>query len=120
MLVSGSVGNTWSFGVRKSKTEVRSPATARCHGLIAGTVMPKRCSRKRPIEVWSNTCELIQPPRVHGEITYIGTRGPNPYGRRRMVSPLVVVPSSAVLPAVSKYSPVTSTVDLPCRTPLAS
>ena len=28
------------------------------------------------IDVWSNTCELTQPPRLQGETTVIGTRVP--------------------------------------------
>ena len=43
-----------------------------------GSLTPKRRSRKRITEVWSNTCELTQPPLLHGETTYIGTRGPRP------------------------------------------
>ncbi|MCY1369011.1 hypothetical protein D9M69_560280 [compost metagenome] len=87
LLVSGSFGTVGSFGLTKSKQEVRSPQTARCHGLIASTVMPKRCSRNRPTEVWSNTCELTQPPLLHGDTTYIGTRELRPHGR---ILPLMV------------------------------
>ena len=46
-----------------------------------GSLTPKRFSRKRMIEVWSNTCEFTQPPRLQGEITYSGTRTPGPYMR---------------------------------------
>ena len=87
LLVSGSVGTTGSFGWTKSKQEVRSPQTARCHGLMASTVMPKRFSRNLPTEVWSNTCESTQPPLLHGDTTYIGTRELRPHGR---ILPLVV------------------------------
>ncbi|MNL60611.1 hypothetical protein D3C87_1844410 [compost metagenome] len=66
------------FGLTKLKAEVRSPATARRKLLILVSATPKRASRKRSTEVWSNTCELTQPPRLHGETTYIGTRGPGP------------------------------------------
>ncbi len=66
---------------------MRSPATARCQRLIVSILIPKRCSRNIPTEVWSNTCELTQPPLLHGEMTYIGTRGPMPHGR---VVPLMV------------------------------
>ncbi|MCW0448147.1 hypothetical protein NB706_000981 [Xanthomonas sacchari] len=45
-----------------------------------GSITPKRCSRKRSTEVWSNTCEFTQPPRLHGDTTSIGTRGPSPTG----------------------------------------
>lgn len=77
-LVSGSSGNGSLFGLAKLNAEVRSPQTARRQGLIFGSMTPKRCSRKRITEVWSNTWELTQPPLLHGEITYIGTRGPRP------------------------------------------
>src|SRR5437879_8080473 len=63
---SGS-GSTPRLGVLKSKTLVRSPQTARRHGLICGSITPKRVSRNRITEVWSNTCELTKPPLVQGE-----------------------------------------------------
>src|SRR3546814_1973356 len=107
-----------SLGVLKSKADVRSPHTARCQGLILSTVMPKRCSRKRPIEVWSKASEHTQPPRLQGEITYMGTRGPRPHGR---VVPLMVSSAFRYLRAGSeKYSPSSATVDLPIRLPSAS
>jgi hypothetical protein len=64
-----SVGNASVFGVLKLKALVRSPQTARRNGLMFGSCTPKRASRKRSTDVWSNTCELTQPPRLHGEIT---------------------------------------------------
>ena len=67
-----------SFGSAKLNALVRSPATARRQAEMLGSITPKRASMKRMHEVWSNTCELTQPPRLHGEITYIGTRGPMP------------------------------------------
>ena len=57
-----------AFGVLKSKALVRSPQTARRHGEMFGSVTLKRFSRNRITEVWSNTSELTQPPRLHGEI----------------------------------------------------
>jgi hypothetical protein len=54
--------------------------TARRQGVIWGSATPKRASRRRITEVWSNTCELTQPPLVQGETTIIGTRGPRPTG----------------------------------------
>ncbi len=45
------------------------------------SLTPKRASRKRSTDVWSKACELTQPPRLQGETTYIGTRGPGPYTR---------------------------------------
>ncbi|MCY1369258.1 hypothetical protein D9M69_562880 [compost metagenome] len=90
--MSGSLGTTGSFGLTKSKQVVRSPHTARCHGLIASTVMSKRFSRKRSTEVWSNTCELTQPPLLHGDTTYIGTRELRPQGR---ILPVVVLSAAA-------------------------
>src|SRR5690606_32471285 len=62
--------------------------------------------------------ELTQPPRLHGEITYIGTRGPNPHGR---VVPLMVSSSFRYRrPGSEKYSPSSGTVDLPISLPSAS
>ncbi|MOA10598.1 hypothetical protein D3C78_1304950 [compost metagenome] len=87
LLVSGSRGTMGSLGWTKSKQDVRSPQTARCQGLIASTVMPKRFSRNMPMEVWSKTCELTQPPLLQGDTTYIGTRELRPQGR---VLPLTV------------------------------
>src|SRR5690348_5082688 len=47
---------------------------------MAVSVRPNRFSRKRTSDVWSKTCELTKPPRVHGETTIVGTRIPRPYG----------------------------------------
>jgi len=71
---------TAAFGDSKSKVEVKSRATVRLHAVMFGSVTPKRCSRKRISDVWSNTSEFTNPPLLHGEITIIGTRTPNPYG----------------------------------------
>ncbi|MNV49144.1 hypothetical protein D3C71_1410880 [compost metagenome] len=71
-------GSASSLGVAKLKAEVRSPSTARRHGLMLSSGTPKRASRKRSTEVWSKAWELTQPPRLHGDTTYIGTRGPGP------------------------------------------
>ncbi len=51
-LVSGSSGQA---GLRpeKSKTDVRSPVTARRQALMLGSWTPKRFSRNRITEVWS-------------------------------------------------------------------
>src|SRR3546814_8861444 len=57
-------GKAASAPLAKSKHEVMSPQTERCHGLIAGMVMPKRCSRNWPTEVWSKTSLLTQPPEI--------------------------------------------------------
>ncbi|MNK94636.1 hypothetical protein D3C87_1148440 [compost metagenome] len=57
---------------------MRSPHTARRNGEMFGSFTPKRASMKRITEVWSKACELTQPPRLQGEITYIGTRTPGP------------------------------------------
>ncbi|MNF16704.1 hypothetical protein D3C80_2198460 [compost metagenome] len=46
-----------------------------------GSSTPKRCSRKRRVEVWSNAWELTQPPTLQGESTRVGRRGPGPKGR---------------------------------------
>ena len=69
----------------KSKAEVKSPATARRHGVMFDSIKPGRCSpkrrsRKRISEVWSKTSELTQPPLLQGEMISMGTRTPRPYG----------------------------------------
>ncbi len=78
--MDGRAESAESSGVAKSNTLVRSPVTARRHGLMFGSATPKRASSSRSTEVWSNTCESTQPPRVHGETTVIGTRTPRPTG----------------------------------------
>ena len=80
--MSGSGANDTS-GVAKLNAEVRSPATARRHAVMlvsisSGWSSAKRASMKRISEVWSNTCELTQPPLLHGDTTIIGTRTPRP------------------------------------------
>src|SRR6185369_2862791 len=65
---------------RKSKQLVRSPQMARRHAEMFGSRTPVHVSRKRSTDVWSKTCEFTQPPRLHGEMTVIGTRGPSPIG----------------------------------------
>src|SRR5262245_10872938 len=95
----GSAGNGLWFGRRKLNGQVRSPSTARRHGLMLGSMAPKRASRKRMSDVWSNASELTQPPRLHGETTIIGTRGPGPYTFpsewRSVPSGTVLAPASA-------------------------
>ncbi len=98
-----------AFGLRKLKAEVRSPNTARRHGLMFDSCTPKRCSRKRSTEVWSNTCELTQPPALHGDTTNIGTRGPAPYDRPSGLSG----EESPVGFGTVKYSYCVVTVELP-------
>jgi hypothetical protein len=76
---------TTDYLLAKLKAETRSPQTTRRHGVMLvsfrfGWPRPKRCSTKRISDVWSNTSEQTQPPRVHGETTIIGTRWPRPYG----------------------------------------
>ncbi|MCY1551690.1 hypothetical protein D9M68_880360 [compost metagenome] len=78
VLRPASVGKGSSFGLAKLKALVRSPHTVRRKAPMLGSFTPKRASMKRITDVWSKACELTQPPRLHGEITYIGTRGPGP------------------------------------------
>jgi hypothetical protein len=61
---------------------VRSPVTLRRQELRFGTSTPKRVSRKRSVEVWSNVSEHTSPPRENGDTTSIGTRKPRPTGPR--------------------------------------
>ncbi len=53
-------------------------------------------SRNWITEVWSETSEVTQPPRVHGEISSSGTRNPSPTGTA-WVTPRVVRPPDASL-----------------------
>jgi hypothetical protein len=78
--VSGSSGIVVSCE-RKSKQLVKSPAIARRQAEMFGSRTPVHSSRNRSTDVWSKTCESIQPPWLHGETTVIGTRGPSPTGR---------------------------------------
>ena len=55
-------------------------ADARRQGEIFGSATPNRFSRKRSTDVWSKSSEFTHPPRVQGEITIMGTRGPRPTG----------------------------------------
>ncbi len=53
---------TASLGLSKSNADVRSPVTARRHGVMfvstmPGYCLPKRRSMKRMSDVWSNTSE---------------------------------------------------------------
>src|ERR1700744_5238211 len=79
--IRGNLGYAVRLFAEKSKQLVKSPQTARCQGLIDGILPPNRFSMNWPTEVWSNTWEFTHPPRLHGEITYIGTRAPRPHGR---------------------------------------
>ena len=67
-------------GALKFSAVVMSPTVARRHVLKFGTSAPKRVSKKRSTEVWSNKSELTNPPRPNGEIISIGTRKPSPIG----------------------------------------
>ncbi len=67
-------------------------------------------------DVWSNTCELTQPPRLQGETTSIGTRGPRP--KARPYNPAGSSAVDALGPRrASWYSPSSSTVDRPPDSP---
>src|SRR5262245_46611699 len=83
--VSGSSTIRHPFGFSKSNALVRSPTTARLHGVMlvstrSGCSSANRDSMNLMSDVWSQTCELTQPPLLHGEMTIIGTRIPSPYG----------------------------------------
>ena len=70
----------------KSKHWVRSPQIDRRQALIFGSLTPVTFSRNCSTDVWSYTCELVQPPVLHGDTTVIGTRGPRPIGSPLMNS----------------------------------
>ena len=72
-------------GLPKSKALMRSPQTLRRQALMFGQIagLPSASvhfSRNWITEVWSETSEVTQPPRVHGEISSSGTRKPRPTG----------------------------------------
>ncbi|GHE67213.1 hypothetical protein GCM10018771_56290 [Streptomyces cellulosae] len=77
--ISTGPGRGWA----KSSALVRSPAIERRHSVMFGQVngLPMdaaQVSRNLTTEVWSNTSEATWPPRVQGETSSIGTRGPKP------------------------------------------
>src|SRR5439155_8335732 len=76
----GSDGTDGLGPTAKLNAAVRSPVCSRRHLLKFGTLGPKRRSRKRSVEVWSNLLWHTRPPRENGEITSIGTRKPSPIG----------------------------------------
>jgi hypothetical protein len=78
-IVAGKVGIE-VFGALKFSALVRSPTADRLHALRFGTSAPKRVSRNRNTDVWSNRSDDTNPPRLKGEITSIGTRNPKPIG----------------------------------------
>ncbi len=59
-----------------------------------GSRTPVTRSISRSTDVWSKTCELVQPPRDQGETTHSGTRLPSPIGWPSANSP--GVPAGAV------------------------
>ena len=80
--VLGSAGTDTS-GRPRCRVDVRSPAVRRRQGEMLGARTPKRSSKKRSCDVWSNTSDATCPPRLNGESTSIGTRKPKPTGPRR-------------------------------------
>jgi hypothetical protein len=74
-------------------------------GQIAGVpIAVVHFSRSCSTEVWSDTSEVTQPPRVHGEISSSGTRKPRPTGSGWVTPRLASVPevsakNSSVVPA---------------------
>jgi hypothetical protein len=78
-VTSGNAGKLVS-GWAKSNAEVRSPQVCRRQSLMFGSTTPVQVSKKRMMEVWSNTCEQTRPPRLQGETTNRGTRIPKPNG----------------------------------------
>src|SRR5271166_3475869 len=85
-----SVGEEWLGGAAKLKALVRSPVWARRQALRFGTSEPKRVSRNRSVEVWSNVSEHTSPPCENGETTSIGTRKPRPIGPATPSAPAAV------------------------------
>jgi hypothetical protein len=66
---------------------VRSPTTDRRHEDRLGTSAPKRVSRKRRSEMWSNVRRETKPPRAKGETIRRGTRKPARSDRPRRQRP---------------------------------
>src|SRR5580700_3446097 len=77
--VDGKLGIDWS-GLLKLSALVKSPTVARRQALKLGTSAPKRVSRNRNTEVWSNKSDDTNPPRLNGEMISMGTRKPSPIG----------------------------------------
>src|ERR1700735_3384381 len=88
---SASTSALWSFDVLGSfgtvaslpfgcSVEVRSPAVWRRQAEMLGAFTPKRSSRKRSCDVWSNTSDATCPPGLKGDTTSIGTRKLMPTG----------------------------------------
>src|SRR5579864_135843 len=75
----GRLGIDW-FGAAKLNALVISPTAARRHALKFGTSAPKRVSKKRSTDVWSNKSDDTKPPRLNGERISMGTRKPRPIG----------------------------------------
>src|SRR3984957_15070766 len=77
---SSVLGSSGGFGLAalKLSAEVRSPEIARRQGVMCVSVTPKRFSMNWSTEVWSNTCEQTQPPRLQGDTTKQGSRAPRP------------------------------------------
>src|SRR5882757_10545052 len=75
--VSGSFGGFGSATLKLS-ADVRSPEIARRQGVMCVSITPNRFSMNWITEVWSNTCEQAQPPRLQGDTTKHGTRAPRP------------------------------------------
>ena len=74
-----------AFGVLKSNALVRSPTTARRHGVMLDSIRSGRCWREPGLEEADQRRVVEQlrvdpAARVHGETTIIGTRMPSPYG----------------------------------------
>jgi hypothetical protein len=90
--VANNPSGRCASGLAKSNIDVKSPQTARRHAEIFGSATPKRRSRKRRIEVWSNTSEHTHPPRVQGDTTSSGTRAPRPTGSPPLISPSSATP----------------------------
>src|ERR1700712_2989763 len=71
------------------KTVDKLPQTVRRQSLMFGscTFFPvfllKKSSKNCRVEVWSNTSEFTQPPRLHGDAITNGTRKPRPIALSR-------------------------------------
>src|SRR5436309_3160710 len=102
---------TLSEALSKSNAEVRSPHTARRHGVMFGSFTPNRASMKRITDVWSNTSEQTQPPLLQGETASSGTRTPRPYWPTSPFDP----PGVPAMPLNSSLS--SATVEWPASAP---
>ena len=95
---------------RMCSAEVRSPTVRRRHAEMLGARTPKRSSKKRSCDVWSNTCDATWPPRAERRQHQHRHPEPEPdrpadavrVGRQRPTPPDTRPPSPPAPPAAAR------------------